>query len=259
MSIPPRRPRPLHLIALLGSFVLVAGAATYGTAFADTHAQAPLAAPESRDRDKDQIKSRNKDNGLLILNDSLLPETYPHANYAFVFRAQGEASARHWRLERGTLPPGLKLEADGRLHGEPLRAGEYHFAISVTESGPQEAVEKEFVLRVVEAITVVWKAPAHVNGSRIEGSVEVTNTTADDVDLTFVVEAVAENGRATAIGYQHFPLPHATKNMELPFGESLPSGAYLVNVDVVGEVARRNQIYRQRLQMPRQLHVTIGP
>ena len=120
-------------------------------------------------------------------------------------------------------------------------------------------MSKEFVLRVIEALTLVWKAPAHVNGNRIEGSVEVSNTTVDDVDLTFVAYAIAEDGRATAIGYQHLPLPHATTGMELPFGETLPFGAYMVHVDVVGEVASKNRIYRQPLQTPRRLRVTVGP
>jgi hypothetical protein len=209
-----------------------------------------LSTAKAQDQDK---------NTLLILNDSELSETYPRTNYFILFRARGGTSDLHWHLEKGTLPPGLKLEDAGQLHGQPQRAGEYHFTISVTDSGTRQAVQKEFVLRVVEAITVNWKAPARVNGNRIEGSVLVSNTTSDDVDLTFIVEAVAENGRATAIGYQHFPLAHATKDMELPFGESLPSGAYLVNVDVVAEVASRNQIYRQRLQMPQRLRVTVGP
>jgi hypothetical protein len=199
------------------------------------------------------------DNGLLIRTDSRLADTYPHAHYSIHFQAQRGGSERHWRLEKGVLPPGLKLEDNGVLHGEPLRAGEYHFALSVTDSGPQQAVQKEFTLRVVEALTLIWKAGARVNGSRIEGSVEVSNTTLDDVDLTFIVLAVAENGRATAIGYQHFPLPHATTSMELPFGESLPSGAYVVHVDVVGEVEAKSQIYRQRLETPRPLQVTVGP
>jgi putative Ig domain-containing protein len=199
------------------------------------------------------------DNSLVIKNDSALPDTYPHSRYSLPFITQGGGSVLHWRLARGILPPGLKLEDNGVLHGEPTRAGEYRFAISVTDNGRQRAVQKEFVLRVIEALTLIWKAPAHVNGNRIEGSVEVSNTTVDDVDLTFVVYAIAENGRATAIGYQHLPLPHATVGMELPFGESLPFGAYIVHVDVVGEVASKNRIYRQPLQTAHRLRVTVGP
>jgi len=98
-----------------------------------------------------------------------------------------------------------------------------------------------------------------VVGNRIEGSVEVSNATADDIDLTFDVKAVAENGRATEIGYQHYVLTRGTIGMALPFGETLPFGGYVVNVNMVGEVAKRNAIYRQQLQTPKPLRITVGP
>ncbi len=79
------------------------------------------------------------------------------------------------------------------------------------------------------------------------------------MDLTFDVKAVAENGRATEIGYQHFPLKRGTIGMTLPFGETLPHGAYVVYVNVNGEVAKRNAIYKQRMQTPAALQVVVGP
>jgi hypothetical protein len=197
---------------------------------------------------------------LVIENDAELPETYPHANYEVHLRAHGGVPVLHWRLEKGALPQGVKLEDDGLLHGQPARTGEFQFTASVRDGGqPQQAVQKAFVLRVRSALTVNWKAPAHVSGNRIEGSVEVSNTTPDDVDLTYIVMAIAENGRATAIGYQHFVLRRATIAKELPFGETLPRGGYVVHVDVVGEVAAKKQIYRVRLQTPSALQVTAAP
>jgi hypothetical protein len=89
--------------------------------------------------------------------------------------------------------------------------------------------------------------------------VEVSNTTADDMDLTFDVKAVADNGRATEIGYQHFPLKRGTIGMALPFGETLPHGAYVVYVNVAGEVAKRNVMYRRLIQTPGPLQVVVGP
>jgi hypothetical protein len=200
------------------------------------------------------------DSGVVIENDSPLPETYPRGYYEVRFRAHGGVPVLRWRLEKGSLPPGLKLEEDGLLHGQPERAGEFQFTISVTDSGkPQQAVQKEFVLRVRSALTLNWKAPAHVNGNRIEGSVEVSNTTPEDMELTFVVLAVAANGRATAIGYQHFALLRATIAKEIPFGDTLPHGGYVVHVDAVGEVLQKNLIYRERLQTPEALQVAVGP
>jgi hypothetical protein len=120
-------------------------------------------------------------------------------------------------------------------------------------------VQKQFVLKVVAALAINWKAPAHVTGNRIDGTVEVSNTSPDDMDLTFVVMAVAGNGRATAIGYQHFVLKKGTVGMELPFGETLPHGGYVIHVDAVGEVAPKNLIYRDRMETAGPLQVTVGP
>ena len=199
------------------------------------------------------------DAGLVIENDSELPPTYPYGQYQFRFRAHGGISVLHWRLLKGALPPGMKLDDDGFLHGQAQRTGEFQFMVSVSDGQPQRGVQKEFVLRVTSALSLKWKNPARVNGNRIEGSVEVSNTTRDDMDLTYIVLAVAENGRATAIGYQHFVLPRATLAKELPFGETLPSGGYVVHVDAVGEVAAKKLIYRDRMQTPSPLQVTVGP
>ena len=198
------------------------------------------------------------DSELVIENDSQLPDTYPLANYELRFRGRGGVVPLHWKVEKGTLPPGLKLDEDGLLHGRPERAGEFQFTLSLRDSGSQRAVQKGFILRVVSALTLNWKKEAHVNGNRIEGSVEVSNTTPDDIDLTFIVLAVPPDGRAVAIGYQRFTLRRGTVYMELPFGETLPRGSYVVHVDVIGEVASKNVIHRQRLQTSA-LQVAVGP
>jgi hypothetical protein len=197
----------------------------------------------------------------LKIQPAELPQTYPHGRYQVNFSATGNyVPVLRWRVESGALPPGLRLEEDGTLHGEPERAGEFQFAVSAKDGGkPQLAMQRGYTIKVTDAMTLVWKNPAHVAGNRIEGSVEVSNATAEDIDLTFDVKAVAENGRATEIGYQHFPLKRGTLGMALPFGETLPHGAYTVNVNLVGEVARRNAIYRQSLETPAPLQVTVGP
>jgi hypothetical protein len=79
------------------------------------------------------------------------------------------------------------------------------------------------------------------------------------MDLTFDVKAVAEDGRATEIGYQRFPLKKGTLEMALPFGETLPHGAYVIYVNVNGEVPKRNAIYKERMQTPGPLQVVVGP
>lgn len=199
-------------------------------------------------------------NELVIENESELPETYPQAPYEFHFRAHGGVPVLHWHLEKGVLPAGMKLEDNGLLLGQAERVGEFQFTVSVSDgSRPMQTLQKGFVLRVRSALSLKWKMPAHVSGNRVEGSAEVSNTTPDDIDLTFIVMAVPDNGRATAIGYQHFLLHRGTVGKELPFGETLPHGGYVVHVDAVGEVSPKNLIYRDRMQTPGQLQVTVGP
>src|SRR5579864_1644947 len=222
-------------------------------------ASLPISSEQQADLQGD-VSQGPGESDLLIENESELPETYPHASYEVRFRAHGGVPPLHWRVEKGALPPGLKLEHDGLLHGSPEHAGEFQFTVSVIDSGqPPRSVQKSFVLRVHSAMVLNWKNPAHVNGNRIEGSAEISNTTPDDIDLTFIVLAVPENGRAVAIGYQHFVLRRGTVGQELPFGETLPRSGYVVHVDAVGEVPARNIIYRERLKTPSMLQVAVGP
>lgn len=212
------------------------------------------------DQPQETTPAAQEENALVIKTDAELPDTYPRADYLVHLVAIGGTPPLHWRLEKGTLPPGLKMEDNGVLHGAAERGGEFQFTLSVRDSGsPQQAVQKQFTIRVRSALTLNWKSVAHVNGNRIEGSAEVSNATPDDIDLTFVVLAVAANGRATAIGYQHFPLLRGTMAKELPFGDTLPRGGYVIHVDAVGEVAPKNLIYRERMQTPSALQVTVGP
>jgi hypothetical protein len=198
---------------------------------------------------------------LMTIEPAELPVTYPHGEYHVVFHARGNyVPVLRWRLAGGALPAGMTLDEGGELRGEAERAGEFRFVVLVRDGGqPQQAVQKEYVIKVVDGLTLAWKVPAHVTANRIDGSVEVTNATADDMDLTFDVKAVAENGRATEIGYQHFPLKRGTIAMTLPFGETLPHGDYMIYVNVNGEVLRRNVIYKQRMETPTALQVVVGP
>jgi hypothetical protein len=251
------------LVVAAGLLAVAMGSPAFGqTGTGQGNSPAGSAAQGTAGSGKTQAKPQDttSDDGLVI-EPAELPSTYPHGLYQVIFHARGNyVPVLRWSVEHGALPPGITLDDNGVLRGEAQRAGEFRFVVVVRDGGkPQQAVQREFLIKVVEAITVAWKVPAHVAGSRIEGSVEVSNSTADDMDLTFDVKAVAENGRATEIGYQHFPLTKGTLAMALPFGENLPHGGYVVYVNVVGEVAKRNAIYRQRMQTSGPLQVVVGP
>jgi hypothetical protein len=165
-------------------------------------------------------------------------------------RAAGTPPWR-WTFASGRLPPGLALEANGVIAGTPRNSGDYRFVVAATDSArPARVVEVEVLLAVRDPLAVEWQqAPlvANRNGNGIFGTIEVTNNSSMTMDLTVIIVAVNEIGRATALGYQHFPFPPG-KTQTIPFGSTLPRGTYVVHADAVGEIASTNTILRARQQ-----------
>lgn len=196
----------------------------------------------------------------LSLDALTLPKASPRHQYKFQFQAHGGIPPMKYVLSQGALPTGMKLGEDGLLAGTPSTTGQYKFTVTVTDSSsPPQKAFRAFVLRIAPPMVLEWKRYARVNGNRIDGSIVISNNTEDDFDFTFVVLAVADNGRAVAIGYQHVPLKSGVDSLEVPFGETLPRGNYVVHVDAVGEVAAKDQIYRTRLQTKEKLAILVGP
>ncbi len=196
----------------------------------------------------------------LSLDAATLPKASPRHLYKFQFQAHGGIPPMKYVVSQGSLPTGMKLGEGGLLVGTPATTGEYKFTVTVTDSSnPPQKAFRAFVLRIAPPMVMEWKRYAHVTGNRIDGSIVISNNTEDEFDFTFVVLAVADNGRATAIGYQHFPLKSGVDSLEIPFGETLPRGNYFVHVDAVGEVADKDQIFRTRLQTREKLAIAVGP
>jgi hypothetical protein len=169
-------------------------------------------------------------------------------------RSSGGSGTHRWRVVGGSLPRGLTLQEFGILTGYPEQAGDFGFTVLVSDG--EYEVKRKFVLKVERPFFADWARKSQVNGSRVDGSIKVSNTTGRDFDVTFVVLAVNEIGRATAIGYQRFTLKSNTRDMELPFGDTLAPGSYDVNIDVVAEEPQSRMIFRGRLVAPKQ---TIAP
>lgn len=196
----------------------------------------------------------------LAIETNPLPNGAPRRAYRFEFHAHNGIPPLQWKLVAGEPPGGLKLGPDGVLTGTPVAAGLYRFTVQATDtSNPPQIAKREVQLRVVPPLLLEWKKFAKVADNRIDGSVLVSNGTENDFDLTVIVLAVAENGRATAIGYQRFTLNRGVTDFEIPFGDTLPSGAYAVHVDAIAEVADKDLIYRARLQTKEALRVVVGP
>ena len=196
----------------------------------------------------------------LVIQTTSLPKAYIRQPYQARLEARGGVPPLKWELTDGSLPAGIVLHTDGELAGTPTETGEFRFTATVTDSGrPAYQRSQQLSLTVVSPLMAQWGRYPRVNGQRLEGSILVSNQTDRDFDLTVIVLAVNETGRATAIGYQHFPLKKNTDEMEIPFGDNLPAGSYELNLDVVAEVAATNSIYRLRLVPKERFKVQQGP
>ena len=177
-----------------------------------------------------------------------LDKAYVRRPYHFELRANGGITPVKWRMTAGALPPGLALDANGDVNGLPAKAGSFSFTVTLTDSGnPPQQISVVLTIVVATPLSVRWSRMPAVSGYRVDGAIKVSNETGEDFDLTMIVLAVNEFGRATAIGYQHFPLKKNTIDFEIPFGDNLPFGSYNINVDVVAEAEAINSIFRGRL------------
>ena len=188
-----------------------------------------------------------------------LPKASLWTPYKFRLQASGGIEPYHWHVLSGSLPAGLSLSDEGELAGIPQEPGQFEFNVLVAESNrPPKQHQKKFTLSIEKPLAADWSRAAKINGRRIEGSIKVSNHTGRDFDLTVIVLAVNDIGRATAIGYQHFPLNKNTRDLEISFGDTLSRGGYQVNVDIVGEEPISNRIFRARLVTEKE-SVTQGP
>ena len=196
----------------------------------------------------------------LVVRTLSLPKAYVRQPYEIRLEAQGGILPLKWELTEGALPAGLSVHRDGVLTGTPVDTGQFRFTVNVTDSGnPAYERRQELVLLVVAPLMAQWGRYPAINGRRLEGSVKVSNQTEQSFDLTVIVVAVNENGRATAVGYQRFELKKDVSDFEIPFGENLTHGAYELNLDAVAEVATTNSIYRARLVPKEKFQVQQGP
>jgi len=204
--------------------------------------------------------AQTPDASSLVVQSTVLPKAMPRHAYGFQFRALNGTLPLKWTVVDGDMAAGVKLSPSGLLAGSPLVAGTFRFTVSVTDSStPPQTATRQVILRVLKPLSLEWETYPKVLGNRIDGKVVVSNGTDDDFDFTLVVLAVAENGRATAIGYQRLSLNAGVESLEIPFGETLPRGGYTVHVDAVAEVPEKEAIYRVRLQTKQDLQVSVGP
>jgi hypothetical protein len=196
----------------------------------------------------------------LAIVDQALPPLDAGVEFHVLLHASGGVPPYVWSVASGDLPEGVTLTPEGLLAGRPTKPGSVTFTLRVEDSGrPAHSIDKEFRAVVAAPLLIEWLQPPKVRDNRIEGVVQLSNGSKDNFDLTVIIVAVADNGRATAIGYQHFPLKAGDTNVQIPFGSELPFGVYVIHADAIAEIPTRNAILRQRLQTPQPLQVKQGP
>jgi hypothetical protein len=196
----------------------------------------------------------------LSVVDEPIPAFEAGIEFHILLHATGGAPPYVWSVASGDLPDGITLSLEGLLAGRPTKTGTFSLTLKVEDSGhPAHAINKEIQIAVASSLLLEWLQPPKVRDNRIDGSIQVSNGSKDTFDLTVIIVAIAENGRATAIGYQHFPLKSGTTNMQIPFGNTLPYGAYTVRADAIAEIPKRNAILRQGLESPKALQIIQGP
>ena len=214
-------------------------------------AVALVAAPEAHS----QQESGQKPPGAIpfaVVTDTL-PQPVAHIPYRFQLMAQGGVPPYHWKIEKGELPHGLHLEPEGIIGGTTASGAKLTIIVRVTDSAePPHTTIREISIAAVSALQLEWQRRPALEDDGIYGAVKISNPSKDPYDLTFIVVAVNEIGKAFALGYEHFNLrPQAQQ--AIAFGTSLPLGSYIVHADAVGEVASKDVIRRARLQTPRPL------
>jgi hypothetical protein len=197
----------------------------------------------------------------LSIVEEPLPALDAGVEFHTLFHAKGGVPPYVWSVAEGDLPDGLTFTPDGWLSGRPTRPGSFAFALKVEDSAQpaHTATSKPFLAEVAAPLLLEWLESPKVHDNRIDGSVQVSNGSKDNFDLTVVIVAVADNGRATALGYQHFDLKAGNTNVRIPFGSELGYGGYVVHADAIAEIPRRNAILRQRLQTPQPLQIVQSP
>ena len=178
-----------------------------------------------------------------------LPAPVTGEKYDIQLRAIGGRPPYVWTIQGGTtLPSGLSLDPMlGKITGTPASSDEFSVLVQVADSSePPLTHSKLLVAQSGAPLTVRWTVRPHIVATNIAGAVRVANGSHDTVDMTVIVMAVNENGRATALRYERLNLLPGKETPDLSFDVTLPIGQYVAHVDATGEVAEKKKIYRDR-------------
>jgi hypothetical protein len=179
-----------------------------------------------------------------------LPQPQAGKPYHFQLKAIGGMPPYHWRVLSHPLPPELSLDpVTGLISGTPQSSRAFSVLLEVSDSSQPPLTYSRLLTAGQNApLSVVWTARPRVAAASLSGAVRVSNGSKDNYDVTVIVVAVNQFGKAFALRYEHLSLAPQTETPDLSFNSTLPLGSYTVHVDAVAEVPSKGEIYRQRLE-----------
>ena len=111
--------------------------------------------------------------------------------YSATLAAFGGLPPYSWSLLSGQLPTGLSLSSSGTISGTPTLAGSFSFMVQVKDAAAHSA-SGTFSINVVTPVpAIAITAPA--SGAVVSGSISVTGTASDAVNLVSVQVSI-DNG-----------------------------------------------------------------
>jgi hypothetical protein len=184
----------------------------------------------------------------LQIQNVKLPVPIVGQKYEAQLKASGGQPPYRWSAMSKPLPRGLALNANTGLISGTLQSNqEFSVLVQVADSSDPRLTHTKLLLASATApLSIDWTSKPQLQGANISGAVRVSNGSKDDFDLTVIVVAVNEYGRATALRYEHFTLTHQTDGPNLQFASTLPMGQYVIHADAIAEVPAKNAIYRDR-------------
>ena len=96
-------------------------------------------------------------------------------------------------------------------------------------------------------LRIDWEEVPQMQNDGIYGSVVVSTLNAPKQDLTLIVIAVNEFGKAFVLGYQRIRSEHELRDS---FGSRLPAGEYAVHMDAILEVPSSQTVYHAHRHGP---------
>jgi hypothetical protein len=181
-----------------------------------------------------------------------LPPAEPDKPYTVRLRAVGGQAPYMWKLLSWDGVDDAHIAGDTGVFTARIRPGaEVSVRVQVTDSSnPPLTYTKDLRLAKSAPLAIRWEQTPSVRGAGISGALRVTNATADAFDLTVIVVAVNETGKAFALRYEHLMLAPNTETPALAFESSLPLGHYTVHADAVAEIPTKHSILRDRSEQP---------